>query len=70
MVDPITALSITFAIISGIDHFLSFTPDGYPKSLIQVIIWCGHKIYVILKKKPPSTSGNNTNEYELISVVI
>ncbi len=65
-VDPITIISAVFGAISGIDHCLSFSPDGYPKSLIQAFIWIGHKIHKRFKKKPKKSEP----EEELLREVV
>jgi hypothetical protein len=69
MIDPLTIMSITFAVISFVDHLLSFTPDGYPKSFIQAIIWVIHKIYLKLARRQTS-SHENDDELSLRTVVI
>lgn len=62
--DPLTIMSICFGIISGLDHLLAFSPDGYPKSLGQALLWVCHKIYCRCRKKQ---SGS---DYEPVSTDI
>lgn len=69
MLDPVTIASIIFGGVTFIDHLLSFSPDGVPKSIIQAFIWIGHRIYTLIKKtKKPEEDPED--EHPLIDVKI
>ena len=52
--------------IAIIEQILSYSPDGYPKSLIQGIVFIIYQVVQLFKK--PKEEENNNNE--LIDIVI
>ena len=49
--DPTLILGIIGAIIAIIDQILSYSPNGYPKSLFQVMVLCTMKIKRLFRRR-------------------
>jgi len=52
-----TAVQIAFAVVTGVEQALSFTPPGYPKSISQCFLFLGYKVYRLYK--PEKTEMDN-----------
>ena len=47
------------------ETLLSYTPDGYPKSTLQLIVFVFYQLYLKFKKKPVIIESN-----ELVDIII
>lgn len=50
MLEPNTVIEIVLLCVAIVETLLSFTPKGYPKSVVQLILWCGYGILKGIKK--------------------
>jgi hypothetical protein len=50
MLDANTITEIILLCVAVIETLLSFTPKGFPKSILQLILWCGYGILKGIKK--------------------
>lgn len=49
--DPLTIIAMIITILTIINNALSFAPDGYPRSIVQVFIWLGYHLNLWVRPK-------------------
>ena len=50
--EPTLIIGIIGALIAIIEQILSYSPNGYPKSLFQVLVLIGMKIKRLINRRP------------------
>ena len=58
-------IDIVLISIAVFEQLISFSPDPYPKSTIQLIIYCIYKLLTITKKKKDISPLNHIQENNL-----